>query len=432
MRSMRWVIGFLRQHPVLLLGLLALLAHPIVLWSLPAWPIAGLAVLQRHLLFIGILGGGMTILILLWGLPKWQTSRVPDVKDRLTVENAARQTLAQMIGGAVLMAGLLFTWANLKMVQETATRSQETAMKALEMAREGQITDRFTKAIAHLGEQGPEKLAVRLGGIYALERIARDSERDHWPIMEVLTAYVREHAPWPPKPSKEAHLSKSDQLPQEEPPAMPNQPRPWPPADVQAIMTVLGRRTQTYGNGEKQRLNLTYTHLRGADLSDAQLQGAVLVGAQLQGAVLGRAQLEKADLTDAQLQGAFLWDARLQGAVLGGAQLQGAVLRNARLQGAVLTDARLQGADLGGAQLQGAVLSDARLQDAFLWDAQLQGAFLWDAQLQGAFLWDARLQSAVLGRAQLEKADLTDAQLQGAFLRGAQLQGAFLGRAQLE
>jgi hypothetical protein len=56
-----------------------------------------------------------------------------------------------------------------------------------EIAREGQITDRFTKAIAQLGEQGPEKLAVRLGGIYALERIARDSERDHWPMMEVLT-----------------------------------------------------------------------------------------------------------------------------------------------------------------------------------------------------------------------------------------------------
>ena len=38
-------------------------------------------------------------------------------------------------------------------------------------------------------------MAIRLGGIYALERIARDSEKDHGPIMEVLTAYVREKAP---------------------------------------------------------------------------------------------------------------------------------------------------------------------------------------------------------------------------------------------
>src|SRR3982751_6161439 len=38
---------------------------------------------------------------------------------------------------------------------------------------------------------GGPNLEVRLGAIYALERIPRDSERDHWPIMEVLCAYVR-------------------------------------------------------------------------------------------------------------------------------------------------------------------------------------------------------------------------------------------------
>jgi len=36
---------------------------------------------------------------------------------------------------------------------------------------------------------------VRLGGIYALERIANESEQDHWPIMEVLCTYVRNVAP---------------------------------------------------------------------------------------------------------------------------------------------------------------------------------------------------------------------------------------------
>ena len=33
----------------------------------------------------------------------------------------------------------------------------------------------------------------------ALERLSRDSQEDHWTIMEVLTAYVRDNAPWPPK-----------------------------------------------------------------------------------------------------------------------------------------------------------------------------------------------------------------------------------------
>ena len=52
------------------------------------------------------------------------------------------------------------------------------------LSREGQVTDRYTKAIEQLGS---DKLDVRVGGIYALERIARDSARDRPVVMEVLT-----------------------------------------------------------------------------------------------------------------------------------------------------------------------------------------------------------------------------------------------------
>ena len=65
------------------------------------------------------------------------------------------------------------------------------------LSREGQVTDRYTKAIEQLGS---DKLDVRIGGIYALERVARDSARDHSTVMEVLTAFIREHSreQWPP------------------------------------------------------------------------------------------------------------------------------------------------------------------------------------------------------------------------------------------
>ena len=57
------------------------------------------------------------------------------------------------------------------------------------LSQEGQVTDRYTKAVEQLGS---DKLAVRIGGIYALERVARDSERDYPTVIEVLTAFVRE------------------------------------------------------------------------------------------------------------------------------------------------------------------------------------------------------------------------------------------------
>jgi hypothetical protein len=37
-------------------------------------------------------------------------------------------------------------------------------------------------------EPNPE---VRLAAIHAIDRIARDSERDHWPIMQVLCSHIR-------------------------------------------------------------------------------------------------------------------------------------------------------------------------------------------------------------------------------------------------
>src|SRR5262249_25666548 len=108
-------------------------------------------------------------------------------------ENEARKTLATIIGGIALFLGLFGTWQNLKVAQE----STSTAQKALMVSQEGQITDRFAKAIEQLGatdQKGEPKLDVRLGAIYSLERISNDSERDHWPIIEVLCTYVREHA----------------------------------------------------------------------------------------------------------------------------------------------------------------------------------------------------------------------------------------------
>jgi hypothetical protein len=41
---------------------------------------------------------------------------------------------------------------------------------------------------------GSDKLEVRLGGIYSLERISKESPDDYWTVMENLTAFVRERS----------------------------------------------------------------------------------------------------------------------------------------------------------------------------------------------------------------------------------------------
>ena len=65
------------------------------------------------------------------------------------------------------------------------------------LARQGQVTDRYTKAIEQLGSD--KGLDAQIGGIYALERIARDSHVDHPNNIEVLAAFIRDHSSeqWP-------------------------------------------------------------------------------------------------------------------------------------------------------------------------------------------------------------------------------------------
>jgi hypothetical protein len=244
-------------------------------------------------------------------------------------------TLAQILGGTALLSGLYFTW------------------RTLQVNREGQITERFTRAIDQLGkiENGQKLFEIRVGGIYALERIARESEEDYEPIIEVLTAYVRQNAPL--KPGKETAEEESDKEER------------TPDPDIQAITTVLRRLTRLHGQGQPGRLDLHDTDLQGANLQEAILYRANLDGANLQYADLTGANLQ-ASLDGANLQGAFLYRANLQGALLEEANLQGALLEEANLQYAELQEANLQGANLREANLQGANLYQANLQGVYL------------------------------------------------------------------
>jgi Pentapeptide repeats (8 copies) len=303
------------------------------------------------LLSIGLISVGLIV----WKVPQWQAAtwegRIKEAKDLAKLENDARTALIQAIGGAVLLLGFLATAIGLVLTWRNLQITQNTVLKNLQLTQDRQITDHYTRAVEHLGS---DKLEVQLGAIYALERIARDSERDHWPIMEILTTYVREHAPWP---SKDIPPLADDLSPTEKSPQGKDQPLPKLAADIQAILTVIGRRTRTFGKGEDQRLNLSSIDLRYADLRRAQLQAADLLGSRLQKADLRRAQLQAADLLGAQLQGATLSGAQLQGADLTGADLEGADLPDADLEGAHLVHAQLQEAFLYGAQLQGIVMS---------------------------------------------------------------------------
>jgi hypothetical protein len=157
------------------------------------------------------------------------------------------------------------------------------------------MTERFTQAIEQLGS---DKLEIKLGGIYSLERTAQEEKNYHWPVMEVLTSYVRRHAAR--KPDKESRENAAT------PPDPDSQAAVPPEHDIQAIMDVIGQRSEYYRTDEQVEygtIDLRNTNLQGANLEAAHLHRANLRGANLQRAILIGANLTGAHgITEYQLE----------------------------------------------------------------------------------------------------------------------------------
>jgi len=207
----------------------------------------------------------------------------------------------RIFAGASVLTGAFFAW------------------QQIYVSREGQYTDRFTKAIDQLGSEKPQ---VRLGGVYALKRIARDSKKDHWTIIEVLSAFIREKSQvreFHGEGQRPVQTASLDVL-----------------AALEAISTLLDLRSP------EDRINLEEValccaELEGVNLSFANLMWADLRCANLMEARLSHAWFLDADLTDTDLNGANLYCTDFSGAILVNADL-----RHADLRGADFSDADLE------------------------------------------------------------------------------------------
>ena len=219
----------------------------------------------RPLLFgFLLLGAAGLVVFVVWGLPGILTRHphIPNASDQHKAISDTRTGLIAAVVAAGAAGGLAYT------------------ARTYRLSREGQFTDRYSKAVEQLGDD--KKLEVRLGGIYALERLMADSSRDQPTILEVLAAWVRERTTClTPEPERF-------------------------PTDVQAVLTVIGRRTPVR---TERPIDLRQALLANADLAGAHLEGAFLAGAHLD-----RANLEGANLTAAYLGWAHLEEARLGGA----------------------------------------------------------------------------------------------------------------------
>ncbi len=157
------------------------------------------------------------------------------------------------------------------------------AQKQADTAEQGLITDRINKAVESLGKldrKNKPVLEVRIGALYALERIAQDSIDDHIRIMKIICAYVRVNRPFINKSHTTTVVS----------------------SDIRAALHIIGHRDKWTEDKrhiekekeEKYRLDLRHCDLHNIELYDADLSDALFSKATLRAAILVRVKFNNA------------------------------------------------------------------------------------------------------------------------------------------
>ncbi|MFE2710024.1 pentapeptide repeat-containing protein [Streptomyces mirabilis] len=267
----------------------------------------------------GTLGAALFITALIWG-PWWiEGHRLKDNKGELVssagiIVTGFRTMIVAIVAGVFTALGLWYTRKKHELDQRqfehaqqqfatTLREAQQRDEQQAELTREGQVTGRYVEAIKLLAS---EKLYERLGGIYSLERIMKDSEKDYETVVEVLAAFIR-HAPQEEDTGQPGYRIKDD---------------------TQAALSVLSRRPE---RTERLRINLS-----GANLHNAAMEGARL----------RHVDFTHADLTHARADGASLDGAMFVDADLTHMHLRGASLQNVDFFGSTLTQTKFDRADL--------------------------------------------------------------------------------------
>lgn len=283
-----------------------------------------------------------------------------------TAVGNARQAVLFSVGGVIAIVTLVLSYARHRREEGTAA-----------LAQDSNLTDRYTQAVDQLGS---EAVPIQLGGIYALERLARDSKADRQTIADVLAAFLRETSPVKPLIADDPQLG----TPQS------------------AAALVLGR-LQSFGSSV--RIDLTNVNLRRAALENADFRGAVLMGAHLNSTNLNGARLDGADLKGATFLGTYMVGANLTRVEAVGATFQGI-----RGKQAIFIEANLAKCSLPKAGLQAVDFTNANLRAV---------ADMIDAKFAGAHLRGADFRGAKLKGANFSEAHLEGAKLDGAFRDGA-------------
>jgi len=317
---------------------------------------------------------------------------------RWTLELDARRTVIDWMVKAALVLPLAITaWLTWRRVSALE--------KQTELAEDGQVTERFTRSIEHLGT---DQVGIRLGGLFALEALAHDApERMAATVYEILVASLREWTRPQPGDDPKAPIAKQRRI----------------GTDVETVLLILRRQRHffdTHVESLPQGKDVgSGPHLIGTDLTRAWLVGADLRNATITEADFSHATITGTDFADATITSTSFTRATIAGtdftdATINSTSFGRATIANTEYNGAMINSTGFGRATISRTYFEGAEIADTRFVRAKITASAFFDASLADVRFVGATMTKPYFSNALILRGRFDEATISDGEFGGA------------------
>ena len=310
-----------------------------------------------NIIFVGILIA--CVVLGIWIYEHWDDDNINPFLSFIK-ENCTNGTRTEKIEFYKFLGLCIGSWLLLWQAILTGIRTGH-GNKNIEIQLHNAIDERFNNAITLIGNA---RAATRLGAIYALDHIARDTyqkEKSYTKtVFQILCSFIRE--------TTNAKTYKT-------------QYKEKPSVEIQTIIDLLFKAHEnTFHGYAALEADLSYSYLHGADFSQAHCEGADFHFAHCEDADFTFAHCGGAKFWEAHCEGADFWEAHCEGADFSQAHCEGAKFNSAHCKGAKFNSAHCKGADFWGAHCEGAIFWAAHCGGADFTSAHCEGADFWGAE----------------------------------------------------
>lgn len=354
----------------------------------------------------------IALLVIIYLIPKFQLrgKKAESEKTEVGTENELRRTIIQLIGGTLIIGGLVLSFYQLQQNQEQFTKelTQKRESDSMnfhilkEQLNQKSIADNnnYNILLKQLNLSNNEFLqrkesdynnfllnqyttglqllkdtnsTIKLGGIFALEKIMNIDEDYHDKVVDMFCAYIRDYREKVKSLGTIKREIDSTLLPDY----------------IRTIFKVLGRRQKK--ELEKVRIDLRYTNWEGMNLSNQDF-----IAYDFKYSNFNNSNLSKSNLTSANLSNTTIIDANLSYTNLTEAYLLEAYISNSEIRYANLSKTNFKGANIAHSNLSYSELSKSDLSFSDLYMVDFSYAKLINTNFYCSDLLHVRMHDSIL------------------------------------